>query len=77
MLLTTSTGHQIVCSIYGEPHGDESIGDNNFPGQFCLHFLNARTHGSNSVNADHQKAINEAIRLVEGKGATVVTLTAM
>lgn len=74
MLLTTSTGHQIVCSIYGTPHGAQDITNNNYPGQFCLHFLNSRTHGSDSVNGDHQEAIKSASTLVTRQGATVVEL---
>jgi hypothetical protein len=29
-------------------------------GVFDVHFLNSRTHGTNKVNAAHQKAIKEA-----------------
>ena len=42
------------------PDGD-TIPDNNFNGQFCIHFVNSKTHGSSKnpahVDSDHQKAI--------------------
>ena len=64
MLLTTSAGYKFVCSIYAVPHGDDTINNNNFEGQFCLHFQNSKTHGSNKVDGDHMAAIKEAISLI-------------
>ena len=64
MLIETSNGYQIVCSIYGTPHGQQNITNNNYPGQFCLHFLGSKTHNSNKVDSDHQACINQAISLV-------------
>ena len=64
MLLTTSQGYKLVCSIYGVPHGTQEITDNNFDGQFCLHFLNSKTHGSGKVDSGHQQAIQKAVELV-------------
>ena len=64
MLLTSQTGYKFVCSIYGVPHGDEVITDNNYDGQFCLHFLNSKTHGSNRVDSDHMAAIQTAIDMI-------------
>ena len=66
MLIETSNGYQIVCSIYGTPHGQQNITNNNFPGQFCLHFLGSKTHNSDKVDSDHQACINQAISLVGG-----------
>ena len=42
------------------PHGDQTITDNGYDGQFCLHLYNSRTHGSDSINSEHQKAIYNA-----------------
>ena len=64
MLLTTSAGYKLVCSIYGVPHGDQVITDNNYDGQFCLHFLNSKTHSSNKVDSDHMAAISKAIDMI-------------
>ena len=70
-LLTTTNGYRIACSIYGTPHGQEVITDNNYNGQFCLHFLNSRTSGSNKVDSGHQTAIQKAISM-SGGNATVI-----
>ena len=61
-ILVTVGGHTYAASMYGEPHNDEgnTIKDNNFPGQFCIHFTNSKTHGSDKVDADHQQAITYA-----------------
>lgn len=64
--------YRMVCSIYGVPHGEKTIDDNNFPGQFCLHFLNSKTNGSNRVDADHQSAISRAAEIMRNKGYTIV-----
>ena len=79
MLITTSYGVQIVCSMYGEPHGAQDITNNNYDGQFCVHFLNSKTHGSNNVDSDHQNAIRNAISIVsnmtvDGAKVTVKTV---
>lgn len=55
-----SEGKYVACAINTMPHGDQTILDNNYDGQFCLHMVNSRTHGSDSVNALHQKAIDYA-----------------
>ena len=61
-ILVTVGGHSYAASMYGEPHNDEgnTIKDNNFQGQFCIHFTNSKTHGSDKVDADHQKAVTYA-----------------
>lgn len=50
----------VACAINTLPHGDQTISDNYYDGQFCLHMVNSRTHGSDSVNESHQKAIVKA-----------------
>ncbi len=60
MLLTTVHGYRIVCSCYGTPHGTKMVRGNNFPGQFCLHFLNSKTSGSGVVDNGHQAAVRRA-----------------
>ncbi len=49
--------------MYGVPHNypaGDTIRDNDFNGQFCVHFYNSRTHSSGRVDSDHMKAIQEA-----------------
>ena len=75
MLLTTSKGVQVVCSIYGQPHGAEDIDNNNYDGQFCLHLLDSMTHGSSSVDAKHQAAIKSAVSIMSGKTVDGVQVT--
>lgn len=55
-----SEGKYVACAINTMPHGDQTISDNNYEGQFCLHMVNSRTHGSDTVNSCHQKAIEKA-----------------
>ena len=53
-------GKYVACAINTMPHGDQTISNNNYDGQFCLHMINSRTHGTDSVNSEHQAAINAA-----------------
>ncbi len=53
----TINGVTYAAAMNGMPHGGERITSNNFNGQFCIHFLNSRTHGGNQVNQDMQKQI--------------------
>jgi len=59
----TVNGRSIAGSVYGVPHnypaGDQ-IPDNDFNGQFCVHFVGSKTHSSASVDAGHQAAIDYA-----------------
>ena len=61
MLVTIGT-RTFACSLYGEPHneGGNTIKDNNFPGQLCIHFTNSKIHGSGKVDSGHQEAIQYA-----------------
>ncbi len=59
-LWVTVGGRTFAASLYAVPHGSQSILNNNFPGQLCVHFLNSRTHGSNIIHKEHTAAVNEA-----------------
>lgn len=59
--------------MYGVPHNypaGDTILDNDFYGQFCIHFVNSKTHGSGIVDVGnskngwygHQDAIMDAYR---------------
>ncbi|MGN0803462.1 MAG: hypothetical protein ACI4MF_12785 [Candidatus Faecivicinus sp.] len=55
-----ANGKYVAAAINTLPHGDQTITDNGYDGQFCLHMVNSRTHGSDTVNEEHQKAIAKA-----------------
>lgn len=50
----------LAASINGMPHGGRSIYDNDFPGQFCAHFLGSRVHNHNKVDPAHQAMVQKA-----------------
>ncbi|MBR1407812.1 MAG: peptidoglycan-binding protein [Clostridia bacterium] len=78
MMIQTSEGKKIVCSMYGTPHGQQDITDNNFPGQFCLHFTDSTTSDSKVIRQDHVNAIKEAKEIVEKKtGKSVPTVSSL
>ena len=56
----TFDGQTYAAAMNGMPHGGQKITTNNFNGQFCIHFLNSRTHGGDRVNDDMQARIMEA-----------------
>lgn len=70
VVLTNSKGEQFIGSIYAIPHGKDTVSGNNFDGQFCVHFKNSKTHGTNRVDTDdggHQDKIAAGAKALEGK----------
>ena len=61
-VLVKINGHVYAGSMYGEPHGDYKIKNNNFDGQFCIHFTGSTTNGSNVLDSAHQAAVNKALK---------------
>lgn len=59
-VLVQIDGHSLAASMHGMPHGGDGIPDNAFSGHFCIHFLGSTTHGSKSVDPDHQWMIYKA-----------------
>ena len=69
-LWVTIGGRTFAASMYGIPHNysGDRIPDNNYNGQFCVHFTNSKTHTTNIVDVDasyngyfgHQSAIKYA-----------------
>ncbi len=55
-------GKYVACGINTEPHGDQTIKNNNYEGQFCLHMTNSITHGTEKENENHQKSIERAYK---------------
>ena len=53
-------GKYVACAINTMPHGDQTITNNNYAGQFCLHMTGSTTHGTTTVNVNHQAAVNQA-----------------
>jgi len=62
-ILVSVDGRVFAASQNGMPHGQRSIWDNNFPGHFCIHFLNSRTHGTDNLDPAHQAAVRRAAGL--------------
>ena len=60
-------GKYVASAINTLPHGDQTIRNNNYNGQFCLHTSNSLTHASSKVNSSHQSAINRAYRWAHKK----------
>ena len=70
VVLTNSKGEQFIGSIYAIPHGLNKVTGNDFDGQFCVHFLNSKTHGTDRVDTDeggHQDKIAAGAKALEGK----------
>ena len=63
-ILILYRGHVYAASMNGMPHGTSTIADNNFDGQFCIHFKNSKTHDTDKVDPDHQKAVTIASKAV-------------
>ncbi len=62
-LLVTIGTRTFACSLYGVPHNypeGDTIPDNEFRGQVCIHFTNSWTHGSRRVDSLHTEAIQYA-----------------
>ena len=61
--LVTIGTRTFACSLYGVPHNypkGDTIPDNNYDGQACLHFTNSRTSDTNRIDSGHQAAIEYA-----------------
>lgn len=56
-------GTLVAASIHGMPHGYDAISGNNMTGHMCIHFLNSRTHGTNTKDPQHQKCVKIAAGL--------------
>ena len=52
----------LAAAINTMPHGEQSIKNNNYDGQFCMHLPGSKTHGTESVNVNHQAAIQAAYK---------------
>jgi hypothetical protein len=53
-------GRRLAASMNCMPHGYDTLPGNDFKGQFCIHFVGSRTHGTNKIDPEHQACIEEA-----------------
>lgn len=53
-------GREIAASMAGMPHAFDTVSGNNFNGMFDIHFLNSRTHNTDSKDPNHQQAVLKA-----------------
>ncbi len=70
VVMTNGNGEQFIGSIYAIPHGKNTVSGNNFTGQFCVHFLDSKTHGTGVVDDNdggHQDKIAAGAKALEGK----------
>ena len=69
-LWVTVAGRTLAASIYGVPHNypaGDTIPGNDFNGQFCVHFVNSRTHSTQNIDPNHMAMIDEAYRLAPSR----------
>lgn len=77
-MIATVGNYQFACSMYGEAHGSEVIGsENNYDGQFCVHFRQSKTSDTKLVREENQTPIDQAVTYVKSKGKTVSTHLAL
>ena len=61
--LVTINNKTYACSLYGIPHNypdGDTIANNNFDGQLCIHFTNSKVSKSGKVDSGHAEAIEYA-----------------
>lgn len=63
-IIVEKNGYKIAASMNGMPHGQGAIQGNNFPGHFCIHFLNSKTHSGN-LDLAHQLMVWKAAGLID------------
>lgn len=61
-ILVYYNSHVYAASMNGNPHGTETITDNNFAGHFCIHFYKSRTHETNNWDPDHKRCEEQAMK---------------
>ena len=70
-ILVTIGAVQVVASMYGESHGQDDIANNNYEGQFCIHFKDSTNHstGNGTVpeGQNHQDMIVKAVEIMKAK----------
>ena len=68
------TTYTYAASMYGEVHGSQTITDNDYDGQFCVHFRHSTTSDTQIEYADNQEPIDVAVNYATQKlGMTHIT----
>ena len=68
------TTHTYAASMYGEVHGAQTIADNDYDGQFCVHFRHSTTSDTQIEYAENQQPIDVAVNYATQKlGMTHIT----
>lgn len=68
------TTYTYAASMYGEVHGSQTIYDNDYEGQFCVHFRHSTTSETEMEYADNQEPIDVAVNYATQKlGMTHIT----
>ncbi len=53
-------GRIIACSLQGEPHGDDTVSQNDMDGHACLFFYESRSHVAALPDVEHNANVNVA-----------------
>ena len=68
------TTYTYAASMYGEVHGSQTIADNDYDGQFCVHFRHSTTSDTQIEYAENQQPIDVAVNYATQKlGMTHIT----
>lgn len=68
------TTYTYAASMYGEVHGSQTIADNDYDGQFCVHFRHSTTSDTQIEYAENQEPIDAAVNYATQKlGMTHIT----
>ena len=68
------TTYTYAASMYGEVHGSQTIADNDYDGQFCVHFRHSTTSDTQIEYAENQEPIDVAVNYATQKlGMTHIT----
>ncbi|UCZ51447.1 LysM peptidoglycan-binding domain-containing protein [Bacillus shivajii] len=59
-VIITVDGRRLAAAMHSFPHGDHIIRNNNYPGHFCIHFLNSTRHNDGLVQASMQTQVRVA-----------------
>ena len=65
-VILMANNQYVACSVNTMPHGQQTLNNNGYDGQFCLHMVNSKTHGTGKVNPNHQACINKAYKWAHG-----------
>lgn len=52
-MLISANGKLIACSLQGEPHGSDTVSNNDMAGHACLYFNNSKSHVGGLADVEH------------------------